>query len=366
MFASAIQNLSQLAIQESGISIPQTANEFLLEDMKTRLDQITPLTEDEMIISAEMVPVKSSRRLNKYLIEADDLSKFMITNKITNIKEAIGYILESSGLEGQYHNVAIVIDENSILDEMDNLGYVVSDFNLETPPKGLGLAMVGKQKDFAKIRNIANTKELMDLVTGRYGLPLVKRNYKAVGLLNGEIHHEAVEDAQLQIKDDKAKVLHEEDPEKKSKKDITNESEETEYDDNNEENIDESFLHPSLSERLGSAIRHLRGKSTFKDKLGYALDAGGKAGSSYLKGQSKVWANNPRSEALKSWGRLGAMLGTSAAAGALGHKLLAARKPDNSNNQSKNIKAANESTDPHQIHLEYLKAVSQGKYNDYD
>lgn len=366
MFASAIQNLSQLAIQESGISIPQTANEFLLEDMKTRLDQITPLTEDEMTVSAEMVPVKSSRRLNKYLIEADDLSKFMITNKITNIKEAIGYILESSGLEGQYHNVAIVIDENSILDEMDNLGYVVSDFNLETPPKGLGLAMVGKQKDFAKIRNIANTKELMDLVTGRYGLPLVKRNYKAVGLLNGEIHHEAVEDAQLQIKDAKAKVLHEEDPEKKSKKDITNESEETEYYDNNEENIDESFLHPSLSERLGSAIRHLRGKSTFKDKLGYALDAGGKAGSSYLKGQSKVWANNPRSEALKSWGRLGAMLGTSAAAGALGHKLLAARKPDNSNNQSKNIKAANESTDPHQNHLEYLKAVSQGKYNDYD
>ena len=365
MFASAIQNLSQMAIQESGISIPQTTNEFLLEDMKTRLDQLTPLTEEEMILTAEMIPVKVSNRLNKYLIEADDLSKFMITNRITNVKEAVGAILEASGLAGEYHNVAIVIDENSILDEMDNLGYVVSDFNLQTPPKGLGLAMVGHQKDFAKIRNIANTKELMDLVTGRYGLPLVKRNYKAVGLLNGTVHHEAVEDAQLQVKDAKnAQVLHEEDPEKKNKKDITNESVEFDEYDNGEENIEESFLHPSLSERLGSAIRKLRGKSTFKDKMGYALDNGIKQANQQYSGADK------RKQWAKSFGKLGLMLGTSAAAGALGHKLLSSRKPENQNTnnvkQTKNIKAANESTDPHQNHLEYLKAVAQGKYNDYD
>lgn len=222
MFASTIQNLSQMAIQESGVTIPQTANEFLLEDVKERLDQLTPLTEEEMRMRAEMVPVKVSSRLNKYLIEAEDISKFMITNRITNVQEAIGEILEASDLAGEYHNVAIVIDENSILDEMDDLGYVVSDFNLQTPPKGLGLAMVGKQKDFAKIRNIANTKQLMDLLTGRYGLPLVKRNYKSVGLLNGTIHEET-EDVELKANKD-AKVLHEEDPKKKSKEDITNEA----------------------------------------------------------------------------------------------------------------------------------------------
>lgn len=369
MFASAIQNLSQLAIQESGISIPQTTNEFLLEDMKTRLDQLTPLTEEEMVLRAEMIPVKVSTRLNKYLIEADDLSKFMITNRVTNVKDAVGAILEASGLAREYHNVAIVIDENSILDEMDNLGYVVSDFNLQTPPKGLGLAMVGQQKDFAKIRNIANTKELMDLVTGRYGLPLVKRNYKAVGLLNGTVHHEAVEDVQLKVnKDDK--VLHEEDPEKKNKKDITNEQ--VYYENDTDETIDESFWNPTLGERLGAKLRKLRGKSTFKDKMGEALDNGIRNGVREI--NRRYGGNDKRKQWAKSMGRLGLVMGTSAAAGALGHSLLSARKPENQNTnntqQTKNINNANNlvnastEIDPHQNHLMYLKEVAQGKHND--
>ena len=189
MFSNAIQSLSQLAIQESGVTIPQTADDSLLDEIKARLDSMTPLTEEEMYVPAEAITVKLSNRLHKYLIEAEEISHFMITNGITNFKEAIGYILEANDLSGEYHNVAIVIDEDSILDEMDNLGYAVSDFNLQTPPKGLGLAMVGKQRDFAKLRNIANTKELMDLLTGRYGLPLVKRNYTNVGLLNRTVHH---------------------------------------------------------------------------------------------------------------------------------------------------------------------------------
>ena len=372
MFASAIQNLSQLAIQESGVSIPQTTNEFLLEDMKSRLDQLTPLTEEEMVLRAEMIPVKVSTRLNKYLIEADDLSKFMITNRVTNVKEAVGAILEASGLAGEYHNVAIVIDENSILDEMDNLGYVVSDFNLHTPPKGLGLAMVGHQRDFAKIRNIANTKELMDLVTGRYGLPLVKRNYKAVGLLNGTVHHEAVEDVQLKVNKD-AKILHEEDPEKKNKKDITNEQ--VSYEDDIEELINESFMRPTLGDRLGANIRRLRGKATIKDKIGQTVDNLGKTFGNYHKLQqqnSRIGAH--RYVAANDIGLGLGTLATGAALQGLGSSLMKARTPEkqNTNNvqQTKNINNANnlvnESTeiDPHQNHLMYLKEVAQGKHND--
>lgn len=365
MFASTIQNLSQLAIQESGVTIPQTANEFLLEDVKARLDQLTPLTEEEVIMRAEMVPVKVSSRLNKYLIEAEDISKFMITNRITNIPEAIGEILEASGLSGEYHNVAIVIDENSILDEMDDLGYVVSDFNLHTPPKGLGLAMVGHQKDFAKIRNIANTKQLMDLVTGRYGLPLVKRNYKSIGLLNGTIHEET-EDVEIKANKD-TKVLHEEDPKKKSKEDITNESAEEYYTDENEETIDESFWNPTFGERMSSKLRKLRGKSTFKDKMGEILDQGISAGVRDINKQYS--GSDKRKQWLKSFGQFGAMLGTSAAAGALGHKLLSSRKTENQNtnntNQTKNIKAANEAMTPRENHLQWLKDVAKGNY-DYD
>ena len=229
MFSSALQNLSRLAIQESGVTIPEQTHENIVEEVKSILDEMDSLTIEEMYVRPDQVSVVASPRLNKYLIEADELTKFMITNELDNVRDAVGYILEANDLQGQYHNVAIVIDEDSILDEMQNLGYVVSDFNLKTPPKGLGLAMVGDQRDFAKIRNIANTKELMDLVTGRYGLPLIKRNYRAVGLLNHQHPtQEAVEfeDTQLKVKKND-KIIHEDPEDKKSIRpndQITNES----------------------------------------------------------------------------------------------------------------------------------------------
>ena len=40
---------------------------------------------------------------NKYLIEMEDISRYMITNKISSLKEAIGDILECNGLEGELH-----------------------------------------------------------------------------------------------------------------------------------------------------------------------------------------------------------------------------------------------------------------------
>lgn len=366
LFGSAIQNLSQMAIQEAGVTIPQTANDFLYEDVKERLDHMTLLTEDETRMRAEMVPVKISSRLNKYLIEAEDISQYMITNRITNVKEAICHILEAADLEGQYHNVAIVIDEQSILDEMDDLGYVVSDFNLQTPPKGLGLAMVGKQRDFAKIRNIANTKELMDLLTGRYGLPLVKRNYKSVGLLNGTVH-EAVEDAQLKVSKD-AKVLHEEDP--KTKKNAIPEEQPTneEYIEDDQESMDESFWNPSTGERLASGFRRLTGRATFKDKVGHALDQAGNISSQYLQKVRSKYSANPRKEYVKNLAGGVAGLGTAAAAGWLGHSLYKSRQKENQStnntNQTQKIKAANESMTPHELHLQYLKDVAQGKYNE--
>lgn len=311
MFTSVIQSLSQMAIQESGVNIPETADNFLLEDIKTQLDNMTPLTIDEMHVLPEMIPVKLSKRLGKYLIEAEDLSRFMITNGIVNIPEAIGYILEASDLEGQYHNVAIVIDEGSILDEMDDLGYVVSDFNLQTPPKGLGLAMVGKQRDFAKLRNIANTKQLMDLLTGRYGLPLVKRNYRSVGLLNGTVH-EATEDVELKAKRGE-QVLHEEDPKKQNKSQSTN----------------------FIPEEQQSGVRE-----EYDDYVEESFND-----------------HKP-------------MLGTGRASGALGHALYRARQPkpqNNNRNPNDGYAAANgqdiheDAMTPHDHHIAWMRAVARGE-----
>lgn len=220
LFNSMIQTLSHMAIQEAGVDMPQVANQSLCEDVIQSLRALPLLNEEESRWDVDMVIVKSSNRLGRYLIEAEDLSRFMTTNGIDNAKEAVGYILEANGIGGQFHNVAIVIDEASILEDIEELGYAVSG-NLTTPPKGLGLAMIGKQDDFSKIRRITNTKHLMDVLTGRYGLPLIRKNYKQVGFLEAfSSLAEAAKDEDVEMKVGKDdQVIHEEDPkgDKKSK-----------------------------------------------------------------------------------------------------------------------------------------------------
>lgn len=208
IFNTAIQTLSEVAIQESGTKIPQETNTNLVEEFLTELSHIKSVGKDDMIIDVRMVPVRESRDLGKYLIEMEDLSRYMMTNGISSIKEAIGNILESNGLVGQFANTAIVIDEASILNELEDLGVNVAG-NYPQPQPGVGKTIYGDQGSMQYIRRIANTKELLDTLYNNYGIPVVKKNYKQLGFL---------EDA-LAKKQDGEQVLHETDPEKKGKKD---------------------------------------------------------------------------------------------------------------------------------------------------
>lgn len=208
LFSSTIQTLSSMAINEASVEIPKTADMNLIESVVHELDGMPYVNMDEMRFLVEMVTVRKSPRLGKYLIEMEDLSRYMITNQINDAKKAVSNILEHNGLIGQFNNVAIVIDEASLLEDLDELGYNVTRFTLQTPPKGLGLGMITKdQEDFKKIRRIANTKQMMDVLTGRYGLPLIKKNYQQEGLL------EAAEDVQIKKKSDE-EVIHEGDKKK--------------------------------------------------------------------------------------------------------------------------------------------------------
>ena len=212
LFSSAIQTLSSMAINEAAVDIPQTADQSLIESVIHELDGMPYVNMDEMRFLAEMVPVRKSPRLGRYLIEMEDLSRYMFTNRIQDAKQAVCNILECNGLIGQFNNVAIVIDEASLLEDLEELGYNVTGFTLKTPPKGLGLGMITKnQDDFKKIRRIANSKQMMDVLTGRYGLPLIKKNYQQEGLL------EAAEDVQIKKKADE-EVIHEGDKKKSSPK----------------------------------------------------------------------------------------------------------------------------------------------------
>lgn len=226
LFNKMFQTLSQVAVQEANVPLPQTSDVFVCEEVDMELRKLPILDEEECIYPAEAVLIKGSPRLGYYFLEMEDLHRYMITNRVTDAKEAVINILEANGLGDQFLNTAIVIDEYAMREEMEEIGYAVSGA-MKTPPKGLGLAMVGKQEDFSKIRRIANTKHLMDVLTGRYGLPLIRKNYKQVGFL------EDMEDAMLRKNSENDQVIHEADPKSKDKKKNTddgsdNEAERTE------------------------------------------------------------------------------------------------------------------------------------------
>lgn len=222
IFNTALQTLSEVAIQESGISIPKTTKDNLLEEFMGTLSLFPELDAEDMVFDVRMVPVRESARLGKYLIEMEDLSRYMITNKISSIKEAVANILESNDLQGQYANTALVIDESSILNELDQLGINIPG-NYPEPKPGLGKTLFGDQDALKYIRRLANTKQVIDTLCNTYGLQVVKKNYKQEGFL---------EDAKLK-EDPDDEVLHEKD--NKKRKHCNNCDDCNDDDDDNEE-----------------------------------------------------------------------------------------------------------------------------------
>lgn len=231
ILSSALNTLSELAILESNVEIPTETSSDICQEIVDELSQMPYLTEEEMRFDIDMIPIRASRRFGRYLIEMEDLSRFMMTNGISSVKDAIEYIMEAHNIQGQYHNIALVIDEDSILNEIESLGYnVTTDCWKATPKPGLGMPMIGKDhRDFKHFRDIANTKELMDLLTGRYGLPLIKKSYKQLGLLGtndsnydlqsdeygGDFVAEETEDVKIKSKDGDT-ILQEKPPEKET------------------------------------------------------------------------------------------------------------------------------------------------------
>lgn len=211
IFSTAIKTLSDIAIQESSVELPTETKSNLVEEVQEMLDDLPSLNENEMVFDVRAVPVVANSRFNKYLIEMEDISRYMITNKISSLKEAIGDILECNGLEGEFNHVALVIDESSILSEMEDLGICCCDdkkYPDNTDFSKVGKTSFGAQDNMKYIRRLANSKQLLDTLYNNYGIPFIKKNYNQVGLLKEEAQY--AEDVELQKKD-KEKVLHEKD-----------------------------------------------------------------------------------------------------------------------------------------------------------
>lgn len=185
LFNTTIQTLSEMAIQESGVELPQVAAPAIVDEFKATLDTMPSLMNEEMVIPASAVPIKHNSRLDKYLIEMEDLSRYMITNGITSIMEAIDKIGSGNGLSLSNRNTALVIDEASILQEMDDLGMNIGGGNSNDGNIGT-IGLLGNHLDIGKFRRFANSKEVVDLVANKYGLPIVKKNYSSLGLVQSK------------------------------------------------------------------------------------------------------------------------------------------------------------------------------------
>jgi hypothetical protein len=181
LFNTTIQTLSEMAIQESGVELPQVAAPAIVDEFKASLDEMPSLTEAEMLIPASAVPIKHNSRLDKYLIEMEDLSRFMITNKLTSIMESIEKIGDANGVSLSNRNTALVIDEASILQEMDDLGMNKNGSNSSDGNiGGIVSKFGGPHADIGKWRRFTNSKEVLELITNVYGLPVVKKDYSSI------------------------------------------------------------------------------------------------------------------------------------------------------------------------------------------
>ena len=191
LFDSAISNMSKLALNEDTVDIPQITSSAMVDEFKTTMDMMPSLTEEEMRFPAYAVPLRECGRLGKYLIEMEDISRYMLTNGITNLMEAIGNVGEENGIRLTQRNVALVLDESSVLQEMEDLGMNIGGSNSNEGNIGT-VGLLGPHTDINKFRRFANSREFVDTVANKYGLPLVKKNYN-IGLVpvkHGDIHHD--------------------------------------------------------------------------------------------------------------------------------------------------------------------------------
>ena len=248
LFDSTIETLSQMAINESGLEIPQVAPSALVDEFKATLDMMPALNEEEMIFPDYAVPIRESSRFG-YLIEMEDISRYMLTNGITNLLEAVDNIGRANGIKLNNRNVALVIDEASIEQDIDDLGMNIGGPNTNEGNIGT-VGLLGTHTDLSKFRRFANSREFVDVVCNKYGLPVVKKNY-TIGLVpvkHDDIHHNGniqegsssgtEEDVEFKADQD-TKVLNEKDK-KENGKDVMNE--------------DDSYMgqagKPSLLERI--------------------------------------------------------------------------------------------------------------------
>jgi len=203
-FKTAIQSLSDMAIQESSVPLPSTAPAAIVDEFLAEMNMMPSLTDAEMVIPAQAVPVRENSRLHRYLVEADDLAKYMISNHITSIMEAIDNIANANGITLNGSTMALVIDEAAVLQEAEELGFNIGGSNSNEGNLGT-TGLLGKHLDISKFRRFANSKEMIDTVTNKFGIPIVKKNYK-VGLA------ESVETVDIKPKTKDDQVLNEKEP----------------------------------------------------------------------------------------------------------------------------------------------------------
>lgn len=217
IFKETTQMLSEIAIQENGVTIPKTTSPTVLNDIRSFLESIPSLTEADVYHGVDLIPVKECREPNskyKYIIEMEDLSRYMLTNNIRNLKEAFCNVLEHNGISNYFHKTAIAIDEASILGEIAALGIDISKPPVTTA--GLAKDLLGDYLDLDKFRRFANSKEMLDQVTNKYGIAVVKKSYP-IGLINKPLGESSIDEESETTKMDfpkDAQVLQEKQPKK--------------------------------------------------------------------------------------------------------------------------------------------------------
>ena len=114
MFKNGMQLLAEMAKGETDRSYEDLEAKMANIKFEKLLADIQAVTGNDVVMTKEAVVVRGCSRIDKYLVEMGDLSRYMQDNNMRNFAEAVNDIAECNELDAT--KFAVVVDEQAIED----------------------------------------------------------------------------------------------------------------------------------------------------------------------------------------------------------------------------------------------------------
>lgn len=153
LYKNSLELMSEACKTECGTD--DDVESLTLDDTKADVDDMLgdadEVDDDELGYTEEAVNLFNSPRLNCVLVEMDNLAKYMITNKITDISEALTNVAEHYEIDPA--TLAVVVESDEYISELiEEARSVKKEFKSKTAQDAKSMPAVLKMLKVKGIR----------------------------------------------------------------------------------------------------------------------------------------------------------------------------------------------------------------------